>query len=423
MGSKATQQLKHGLKSGGRFCLYSLARLLRSLPFSSEVLGPPRGCWPSLAAAVQASSNETASSYEEIHPPEQVQLTEPIAVQPCPQAQLSARRSFMPDCKAAFVAVLPQGRVWSHNGYVISADDRLVTEVSRDFAYRWTPWVPESEKNSIFRQLYLGDVIERPETLAVLAVAAQSVYYHWMFDLLPRIELIRRSQVGLASIDRFVLGKLTQKFQTETLNILGISQEKILEIPSDRPVQVKVNQLVVPSVWSHEGCIPLWICNFLRQTFIPQPGQSTQRRLIYISRARASHRRVLNEAELLQFLEGFGFEPVVLEQLSVVEQAQLFSSADIIVAPHGAGLTNLVFCQPGTRVIEFFVPSYVNLGYWSLSSQLQLQHYYFFAQEVTAPDQRTPHLTDIFVNLRDLDRALTLADVAPSTQRQACLEI
>ena len=32
--------------------------------------------------------------------------------------------------------------------------------------------------------------------------------------------------------------------------------------------------------------------------------------------------------------------------------SQIFGRALMVVAPHGAGLSNLIFCQPGTYVIE-----------------------------------------------------------------------
>ena len=46
--------------------------------------------------------------------------------------------------------------------------------------------------------------------------------------------------------------------------------------------------------------------------------------------------------------------------MSVAEQVELFVYADVVVAPHGAGLTNLLFCREGTRIVEIFPPTYIN---------------------------------------------------------------
>ena len=53
-----------------------------------------------------------------------------------------------------------------------------------------------------------------------------------------------------------------------------------------------------------------------------------------------------------------------------------FTGADEIVAVHGAGLTNLLFCRPGTRVIEIFPENFVKSTYFWLARQLGLEYHY-----------------------------------------------
>ena len=45
-------------------------------------------------------------------------------------------------------------------------------------------------------------------------------------------------------------------------------------------------------------------------------------------------------------------ETIDLDKLNIIDQAQTFAEATHIVSPHGAGLTNLLWCEPGTKVIE-----------------------------------------------------------------------
>lgn len=73
---------------------------------------------------------------------------------------------------------------------------------------------------------------------------------------------------------------------------------------------------------------------------------------------------------------------VTLESLSVAEQVSLMVGAKAVVAAHGAGLTNLVFCQPHTKVIEIFSPQYVPSCYWSLSDRLDLNYYYLEGEPI-----------------------------------------
>ncbi|WP_139295225.1 glycosyltransferase family 61 protein, partial [Planktothrix tepida] len=79
--------------------------------------------------------------------------------------------------------------------------------------------------------------------------------------------------------------------------------------------------------------------------------------------------------EILEYLNQWGFVSIELETLTVQEQADLFSQAEVIIAPHGAGLTNLVFCQANTVVVELVSPHYIRPYYWLISQQLGLKHY------------------------------------------------
>ena len=94
----------------------------------------------------------------------------------------------------------------------------------------------------------------------------------------------------------------------------------------------------------------------------------------------ASRRHLRNEDALIQLLDAWRFERVTLEKMTVAEQAQLFQSAAIVVAPHGAGLTNLVFCEPHTKVLEIIHPWAINLMFWTIASHRGLDYYYIFAK-------------------------------------------
>ena len=61
---------------------------------------------------------------------------------------------------------------------------------------------------------------------------------------------------------------------------------------------------------------------------------------------------MLNEPELQERLIDLGFRIVSPETLSVVEQIREFSSAEMVVGPSGSGMFNVVFCHPGTKVID-----------------------------------------------------------------------
>ena len=125
-------------------------------------------------------------------------------------------------------------------------------------------------------------------------------------------------------------------------------------------------------LWFHDKFFAI---DFLRSIFKDKIKRSGASRRIYISRDDARYRRVQNENALLAQVDHYGFERVLLSQLSFSEQIQLFASADAVMAPHGAGLANLVFSPPGCTVIEFMPQNYVNACFWALSEACG-HHYY-----------------------------------------------
>ena len=70
----------------------------------------------------------------------------------------------------------------------------------------------------------------------------------------------------------------------------------------------------------------------------------------------------------------YSFTSVVMDNLSIFEQINLFHNAEFIIAPHGAALTNLAFCKPGTRVMELFSPNYLFDFYRHLARATALRH-------------------------------------------------
>ncbi|CAE7405480.1 unnamed protein product [Symbiodinium sp. CCMP2592] len=86
------------------------------------------------------------------------------------------------------------------------------------------------------------------------------------------------------------------------------------------------------------------------------------KKLLWIQRAVATTRRVANEAELLHAMMGLLGDGWVLQIFSdsplpsARETMELFHSADIVVGVHGSGQANVVFCRPGTGIIDINLP-------------------------------------------------------------------
>ena len=87
-------------------------------------------------------------------------------------------------------------------------------------------------------------------------------------------------------------------------------------------------------------------------------------RKIFISRKSTTFKRVLNEEEILPLFRQAKYEIVYAEELSWIEQIEVFSSAKCIVGASGAALTNLLYCNPGT-VLGCILPEKYNFYIYS----------------------------------------------------------
>lgn len=77
-------------------------------------------------------------------------------------------------------------------------------------------------------------------------------------------------------------------------------------------------------------------------------------RRFYVTRldAHARSRALKGEEELIEMLKLFGFQTIAFETLSPLDQIGLMAHAEVMVAPHGAGFTNMIFANPAARIIE-----------------------------------------------------------------------
>ena len=108
----------------------------------------------------------------------------------------------------------------------------------------------------------------------------------------------------------------------------------------------------------------------VRAAFMTNIGEVEPHRKLFISRATAANRRVVNEAELFEVCAARGFEFVQPEKLSMVEQAKLFAEATAIVGAKGAALTNCLFCAPGVKTMVMSPADFADPFFWDICGQI-----------------------------------------------------
>ena len=284
---------------------------------------------------------------------------------------------------AIHVAELSAGRVYGKSGAVISTENNLLTDMCQEQGN-----APENHSLLKFESLPTPQRIDA--NIGVLSAAAANTYYHFIFDVIPRIQFLKER-----SLDYFFVNNRSG-FQKQLLELAGIPKSKV--IPATKYAHIQAKQLVATSMLSRPGTVSRTSWQYLRSLLNLRDTNSSFPRKIYISRHDARYRRVTNETQVVSALAQLGYQPIKLSKLTVSQQMQLFATAKRVVAPHGAGLSNLAFSLPETRVLELFSPHYVNPCYWTMCQHGGLVYYYLMgsaprATQFESPKMHRKHIT------------------------------
>lgn len=225
-------------------------------------------------------------------------------------------------------------------------------------------------------------------------------YFHWITEMLTRLEGVEHYRERTGEQPTLVLGPDPPKFQTDSLRLLGYDAEDWIEWDGTTTV---VNRFVVPSMrrgtnrGSKVGLVAhRWLSERLREAAVDRVDTDRFSPRVYVSRADADRRRVINETDVLEVLSAYGFESYRLADMSVAENVALFSQAEVVVAPHGAGLTNLLFTADAS-VVELFRPNNTPT-YFVLAQHAGHQHRYLECEPIGV---------DLAVDIDELDAVVS----------------
>ena len=159
---------------------------------------------------------------------------------------------------------------------------------------------------------------------------------------------------------------------------------KLVVMPKDSTWKFK--HIYVPTMCNHnDGVIIPQSVNFIRSRFLHKKIKPPHRK-IFIDRGTGS-RKLSNKEEIFAILKGW--EVLRLEEMPVLDQMIAFAEATHVVGTHGAGLVNLLWCLPETKVIEIVHKHTAKKVYPNLSHLLGLNHKVLMGECVPIP--KTTH--------------------------------
>ena len=270
------------------------------------------------------------------------------------------------------VVELAPGRLVGHYGASITAAGVLDLQTSPYFgALRW-------QEHPIFLNLRLPAPERVAGTVVSLVSHASSYnYYHALMDAVPRWGMVQEAFADLAP-DAVVVGNRS-RWDRQLVAMLGLDRYRLIH--PDSSLSIQADRLLVPALIDAESHGPRWITEYLRRALPPRDVDGRPARL-YVSRGSVPNtRRVVHEVELVQRLAERGFVAIDPGALSVQDQIDHFAAAEVVVAPHGAGLVNLNFASPGVRVLELFAADYLNPAFFSITDNIPGSTYRFLVSE------------------------------------------
>lgn len=304
------------------------------LPLDSSIFGPPRH-WSRTVAYCSTHGME----WREVEPDCVIERQPPRCVNYPAARMLDHVAASLP---AAGVASLENARVVAPQGWIIADDDTFLPD------HCW--YGSSRDECPIYKYHDLGAAKRLQGTTLTLASDWPANYAHMLFDGLSRASLFERAGYSWDDVTQVLVPDLASDGRRAAALLSGVPMDKVVTPTSFSVFQC--DRLIAPTFPGVRRNTPPWVAKFWRShsTIVPNG-----KRRLFISR-RGFTRNIVNEAAIEAVLASCGFETIVSSDRSVRHQ---YSEAEIIVGAHGAALADVVFCSPGSVLIELTPPSHV----------------------------------------------------------------
>ncbi len=205
-------------------------------------------------------------------------------------------------------------------------------------------------------------------------------YYHWICESIFRLWMVRKK------LDKLILilpdHYKDADFITGSLEPFSI--KRIFYIPNEKSLMVRnlcIPQLK-PKCDSYNSRLLTQVRRFYRNYSLNVKKVITNRiDKLYISRRFANRRKIINESDILRIIELHGFTIFYPEKFSFLEQVSIFSKVKYLIGTHGSGLTNMLFMEENTSVLELHKNKTNELNhpsplFWYMAEALKINYYH-----------------------------------------------
>jgi capsular polysaccharide biosynthesis protein len=257
-----------------------------------------------------------------------------------------------------------------HEGLVFDADGRLIVPTGAQIT---NETITEAHRG-VQQALFDGTLADQPGPMVLCKRPTAFNYGHWMIDMLPLADIaLRALDADTAARVGFLLlrthGAMDQ-VMTDSLARLGIAPDRL--VWTDYAPRFCHELYLVLGMSDHGKYVSPHVIDCHDRLAQGLPGRGWQR--LFITRQGGHHRRLRNEAELMEIAEQAGFQPFDPGSVPLAEQIRAFKDARHIIGATGAALTNIVYAPRGAQVTLMTPQSMPDTFYWLLC-QVRGQRY------------------------------------------------
>ena len=233
-------------------------------------------------------------------------------------------------------------------------------------------------------------------------------YYHWICEGILRLWLVKDRMHEMI----LLLPETLKNIEFIMSALEPFCFKEIRFMPTYQCLQVK--NLCLPQIKpicdSYDTVLVNEIREFYRQYSATKTASSLKMgKKIFLSRKKSTQRKIVNEAEVEALMIKHGFQVVYNEDLSFWEQVSVYANANCLVSIHGAGLTNMIFMEDNSTILELHkrktnAKDWHSLAYWYLADALNFTYYH----QICDPRDKEEHFftADFIVDTDKLEVSL-----------------
>lgn len=305
----------------------------------------------------------------------------------------------------AYIATLNKVSVAPLKGTIYDDKQQIVFNTKNRMS-----WEPEYDLYEKIDDTDLNRPVIRFKKMASVTQRYGNAYYHWMTEILPRITLLLGDLRSDPEI-KLLISSHKYSYVEETLKTLGISENQY--VYANGKYIYATDKLLFPTPSfsgksSREGIKRTRDILVSRFENTNVSIYNDRDKVVFIRRKHVSVRKINNFEDLIRsFVD---VNPKLKNKIIVFngdegleKTIEIFRSARLVVGSHGAGLANVMFCCPGTKVIEFMPEKSINLCFWNLCNAAELDHWF-----ILVPNKRWEDNYDVSIEdfVDTLDKAL-----------------